>query len=65
MLIVLVCVFGSTSSPDDADLSCERPWTVDTDRTEVSFQVFRCNAPPLTEIFKKYSKLVHDVLWEA
>ena len=27
MPIVLVCVYGTTSCPDDGDLSCERPWT--------------------------------------
>ena len=25
------CVYGTTSCPDDADLSCERPWTADTE----------------------------------
>ena len=28
---VLVCVFGTTSCPVDSNLSCERPWTADTE----------------------------------
>ena len=58
----LVCVYGTTSCPDDADLSCERPWKADTELN----RLFKYSGAAICWHRKpSTASLYVDALWEA